>query len=63
MESDIILLQEIFKFVRTGSGPDGAIEGHFQATGIRPRYLTELAATGVTFPNNYFDPGSPASTK
>ena len=63
MESDIILLQEIFKFVRTGSGPNGAIEGHFQATGIRPRYLTELAATGVTFPNNYFDPGSPASTK
>jgi pilus assembly protein CpaF len=62
LEGDTILLQEIFKFVRTGSGSNGAVEGHFQATGIRPRYLTELAATGVTFPNNYFDPRGPVAT-
>ena len=61
LETDTILLQEIFKFVRTGSGPNGVVEGHFQATGIRPRYLTELAATGVTFPNNFFDPRGPAA--
>ena len=61
LETDTILLQEIFKFVRTGGGPNGVVEGHFQATGIRPRYLTELAATGVTFPNNFFDPRGPAT--
>ena len=62
MESDTILMQEIFKFVRTGSGPNGSIQGHFQATGIRPRYLGDLAANGINVPNSCFDPGGPAST-
>jgi pilus assembly protein CpaF len=63
LESDTVLMQEIYKFVRTGSGPNGSVEGHFQATGIRPRYLAELAATGVNFPNSFFDPHGPSSPK
>src|SRR5271163_1596727 len=43
LEGDVIQLQEIFKFVRTGTAPDGAIQGHYQATGVRPRFLGELA--------------------
>jgi pilus assembly protein CpaF len=56
MEGDIIQMQEIFKFVRTGTAPDGTVIGHFQATGVRPRFLHDLLAMGVKIPGNYFDP-------
>jgi pilus assembly protein CpaF len=59
LESDIIQMQEIFKFVRTGTGDNGAVEGHFQATGIRPRFLGELVAQGITVPATHFDPTKP----
>jgi pilus assembly protein CpaF len=56
LESDIIQMQEIFKFVRTSTGDDGKVEGHFQATGVRPRFLGDLVAQGITIPGSYFDP-------
>ena len=56
LEGDIIQMQEIFKYVRTGTGPDGAVIGHFQATGVRPRFLNDLIAMGIKIPGNYFDP-------
>jgi pilus assembly protein CpaF len=59
LEGDIIQMQEIFKFVRTGTGPDGAVQGHFSATGVRPRFLTHLVNQGVKLPGNYFDPSQP----
>jgi pilus assembly protein CpaF len=54
MEGDIIQMQEIFTFRRTGMTADGNIIGHFEATGIRPRFLEELQALGVEFPGDYF---------
>jgi pilus assembly protein CpaF len=57
MEGDIIQMQEIYKFVRTGTLEDGSVQGHFTATGIRPRFLTDLAAKGIKIPGSYFDPG------
>ncbi|MBV8791337.1 MAG: CpaF family protein [Pseudolabrys sp.] len=59
LEGDIIQMQEIFKFVRTGTGADGAVEGHFQATGIRPRFLTELVNHGIRIEGRLFDPSQP----
>jgi pilus assembly protein CpaF len=59
LEGDIIQMQEIFKFVRTGTAPDNSVIGHFQATGVRPRFLAELAAMGIKIPGNYFDPSQP----
>jgi pilus assembly protein CpaF len=59
MEGDIIQMQEIFRFVRTGIEPDGAVSGHFEATGIRPRFLEDLRAMGIEFPGKYFEPGIP----
>jgi pilus assembly protein CpaF len=56
LESDIIQMQEIFKFVRTSTGDDGKVEGQFQATGVRPRFLGDLVAQGITIPGSYFDP-------
>jgi pilus assembly protein CpaF len=59
LEGDIIQMQEIFKYVRTGTGEDGAVQGHFQATGVRPRFLGELTAKGITVPASHFDPTKP----
>src|SRR5246127_1818242 len=59
LESDIIQMQEIFKFVRTGTGENGAVAGHFQATGVRPRFLTDLLAMGIKLPGSLFDPSQP----
>ena len=56
MEGDVIQMQEIFKFARTGIDKEGNIQGHFEATGIRPRFLEPLADLGITFPGDYFDP-------
>jgi pilus assembly protein CpaF len=52
-------MQEIFKFVRTGTGPDGTVQGQFQATGVRPLFLAHLANQGIKIPGNYFDPSQP----
>jgi pilus assembly protein CpaF len=59
LEGDIIQMQEIYKFVRTGTAPDGSVQGHFQATGVRPRFLADLVAHGIKIPGAYFDPAQP----
>lgn len=56
LEGDIIQMQEIFKFVRSGTAPDGTVQGYFQATGVRPRFLSHLTNLGITIPGSYFDP-------
>jgi pilus assembly protein CpaF len=59
MEGDILQMQDIYKFVRLKTDSDGTIHGHFEATGIRPRFLTDLQAKGVTLPGHYFEAGKP----
>ena len=59
LEGDIIQMQEIFKYVRTGTAPDGTVLGHFVATSVRPRFLADLVNQGIKIPGAYFDPGQP----
>src|SRR6202158_1072765 len=59
LEGDIIQMQEIYRFVRESTGEDGTVHGHFQATGIRPRFLSDLIAKGIVIPGSYFDPNKP----
>ena len=59
MEGDIVQMQEIYRYVRTGTAEDGTVIGHFQATGVRPRFLAELTARGIRIPGAYFDPSQP----
>src|SRR5260221_511741 len=56
MEGDIVQMQEIFKYVRTGTADDGTVEGHLVATGLPPRFLSELAARGINYDTANFDP-------
>jgi pilus assembly protein CpaF len=59
LEGDIIQMQEIYRFVRTGTLEDGTVQGHFQATGVRPRFLADLVARGIKIPGSFFDPSQP----
>jgi pilus assembly protein CpaF len=56
MEGDTVTLQEIFVFRQTGVGPTGAVEGHFMATGVRPRCWDRLVTRGVNLPQTIFEP-------
>jgi pilus assembly protein CpaF len=46
MEGDVILMQDIFRFVQTGFR-DGRGEGNFTATGIRPKFMDKIEAHGI----------------
>lgn len=58
MEGSVVQLQEIFKFERTGTAPDGKVQGHFAATGLRPKFMDEMERKGVFMPAGLFDPTS-----
>ena len=45
--------------MRTGLSEEGKIVGHFEATGMRPRFLQHLETQGVKLPADYFNPSKP----
>ena len=56
MEGEVITMQEIFAFRQTGLSADGKVQGHFQATGVRPKFMERLRAFGAGVPDSIFDP-------
>ena len=54
MEQDTIVMQDIFKFVQEGIDSNGKAHGHFQATGVRPKCIEHLEASGVKVPPSIF---------
>ena len=56
MEGEVVTMQEIFRFRQTGRGPDGQVQGRFEATGIRPRFLDQLVGYGVNLSSELFRP-------
>ena len=59
MEGEIVTMQDIFEFRKTGIGEKGEVLGEFLPTGIRPRLSERLLAAGIRLPVGMFDrPGS-----
>jgi pilus assembly protein CpaF len=56
MEGEVVTMQEIFAFRHTGMGPDGQVRGHFQATGVRPKFTERLQSFGIVLPDTMFEP-------
>lgn len=56
MEGDVITMQEIFAYHQTGVDADGKIIGHFQASGVRPKFAERLRTFGIHLPDRMFDP-------
>nr|WP_227819660.1 CpaF family protein [Aurantiacibacter atlanticus] len=56
MEGDVITMQEIFRFKITDRTDDGQVVGHFEATGIRPKFLEHAQQSGISLPSELFRP-------
>jgi pilus assembly protein CpaF len=56
MEGDVVTMQEIFRFRQTGISADGQVLGKFEATGIRPKFIEQVMAHGVTLSADLFRP-------
>ena len=55
MEGEVITMQDIFLFERTGVTAEGKVTGRFYATGIRPKCSERLAASGEQLPTTMFE--------
>src|SRR2546421_64161 len=50
MEEDVITMQDVFRFVRSGLDGQGRVVGRFTASGVRPRVLDRLEDLGLEMP-------------
>lgn len=57
MESDIVTMQDLFRFEQAGVGEDGRILGSLEPTGIRPTFADRFAKSGVTLDVDATAPG------
>jgi pilus assembly protein CpaF len=56
MEGEVISMQEVFRFQRTGLQPDGKILGHFTACGVRSHYSERFRQWGYDLPASIYEP-------
>ncbi len=54
MEQDVIIMQEIFRFKQLGIDQNGRAYGQFEATGVRPTFVSRLEQAGIKLPTNLF---------
>jgi pilus assembly protein CpaF len=47
MDGDLLAMQDIFSFDRTGTDENGKVRGAFRATGVRPQFAERLATSGA----------------
>jgi pilus assembly protein CpaF len=52
MEGEIITMQDIFLFEKSGVTADAKISGKFRASGIRPKVFDKLKTAGIELPVN-----------
>ena len=56
LESDAIVMQDIFVFERKGIDKNGNIVGKFRATGVRPAFAERFKVSGIDLPKDIFQP-------
>jgi pilus assembly protein CpaF len=54
MEGELITMQDIFVFEKTGLAEGGRVTGRFRATGVRPKFYEQLRMSGIQFPTSIF---------
>lgn len=50
MEGDVIVLQDLFRFIQTGFDENGKALGHYEPTGLQPQFLSKFRAHNVEYP-------------
>jgi pilus assembly protein CpaF len=61
MEGNVVQMQEIFAFHRTGTDADGTVHGEFRASGLRPKCHDEMIRRGIRYDTSNYDPTHPMS--
>jgi pilus assembly protein CpaF len=56
MEGDVITMTDIFVFEQTGF-EDGKVIGRLRPTGLRPRFIDKIEASGINLPASIFGVG------
>lgn len=54
MEGDVIILQDLFRFVQTGIDEKNKVLGAFESTGMRPKFMEKFEMNGIQMPKNLF---------
>ena len=54
MEQDTVVMQDIFVFKQDGIDETNRAFGHFEATGVRPAFMSRLEGAGIKLPSNLF---------
>jgi pilus assembly protein CpaF len=54
MEGEVVMMQDLFEFVRVGTSQTGKVQGSFRATGIRPAYAARIEAAGFRLDSKLF---------
>jgi pilus assembly protein CpaF len=54
IESDTIVMQDLFMFHQTGI-KNGVVQGSLKPTGLRPRFLSKLVANSIELADNVFE--------
>ena len=54
MEGDVITMQDLFVFEKSGLVKEGRIDGQFKSMGVRPKFLEKLTAFGIELPPRLF---------
>lgn len=54
MEQDIVVMQDIYRYVQDGIDESGRCIGRFVSTGIRPAFMDRLEIAGVRLPASAF---------
>jgi pilus assembly protein CpaF len=60
MEGEVLSMQEVFRFQRTGLTPENRILGHFTATGVRSAHAERFRMWGHDLPAALFEPAGAA---
>jgi pilus assembly protein CpaF len=54
MEQDMIIMQDVFRYKQLGIDQNGRAFGQFEATGVRPSFVSRLESSGIKLPSNLF---------
>lgn len=58
MESDIVTMQDLFRFEQTGADSQGHVQGELRPTGIRPTFADRFEKSGIDFDWGAFSRGA-----
>jgi pilus assembly protein CpaF len=56
MEGDVLTMTDLFQFEQTGY-EDGKVTGKLRSTGLRPKFIDKIEASGIHLPASIFGIG------